>query len=573
MPRGSAAIRERRSSLALSGVQGAYARALLRATGLGEDDLGKPLVGIVNSYSELVPGHVHLRTLAEWVKEGVRAGGGVPREFNTIAACDGMVQGAGGHYVLPMRDVIAASVELMGRAHALDALVLIASCDKIVPGMLMAAARLDLPAVVLPGGPMLPCADPSPGGLPAAVRVASDIKEAIGARISGRLTDAQLHEVESAVCASFGVCNMLGTAMTMCCLAEALGLTLPGASTLSAVDPQRATLCRAAGDLAARMADAGPCAREVITGPSLENAIRVLVAFGGSTNAVLHLSALAAEVGVPLPLRRFDEISRETPLLSRMKPASDTTLLDFHRAGGVLALMSRLADALDTDVVTVNGRLADLLAGRGVLDESVIAPVDAPLEPEGGLAVLSGSLAPAGAVCKQSGVHPSMWQHQGLARVLESEEAARDYLASGRARPGDVLVIRYEGPRGGPGMREMSIPAAMLVGMGLGESVAMVTDGRFSGATRGPCIGHVAPEAAAGGAIALVEDGDQVLIDLPARRLDLLVPEATLAERRARWSPPPPKVQGGFIDVYASLVGPTDEGARLTPARRNCTEG
>jgi len=570
---GPAPRRDRRSSQALAGAQGAYARALLRGTGLGESDLGKPFVGIVNSYSELVPGHGHLRTLAEWVKEGVRAAGGVPREFNTIAACDGMVQGPGGHYVLPMRDVIAASVELMGRAHALDALVLIASCDKIVPGMLMAAARLDLPAVVLPGGPMLACADPSPGGLPPAVRVASDIKEAIGARISGRLTDAQLREVESAVCASFGACNMLGTAMTMCCLAEALGLTLSGASTLSAVDPQRAALCRATGELAARMADTGPSAGEIITRRSLENAVRVLVAFGGSTNAVLHLSALAAEVGVPLPLRRFDEISRETPLLSRMKPASDTTLLDFHRAGGVLALMSRLADALDPDVVTVNGRLGDALADRRVLDESIIAPLDAPLEPEGGLAVLSGSLAPAGAVCKQSAVHPAMRQHRGPARVLDSEEAAREYLASGRARPGEVLVIRYEGPRGGPGMREMSIPAAMLVGMGLGDSVAMVTDGRFSGATRGPCIGHVAPEAAAGGPIALVEEGDEVVIDLPARRLDLVAPEATLAERRARRSPPPPKVQGGFIDVYASLVGPTEEGARLIPAKKNRTEG
>ena len=567
MARAIPADAPRRSQQALAGAQGAYARSLLKATGLSDDDLQRPLVGIANSYSELVPGHVHLRQLGEWVKEGVRAAGGVPREFHTIAACDGMVQGAGGHYVLPMRDVIAASVELMGRAHALDALVLIASCDKIVPGMLMAAARLDLPTVLLPGGPMLPCADPSPGGLPPAVRVASDVKEAIGAHLAGRLSLEQLHEVESAVCASFGVCNMLGTAMTMCCLAEALGLTLPGASTLSAVDPQRAALCRATGRRAVELADTGPTARQIVSAASLLNAVRALVAFGGSTNAVLHLSALAAEIGVSLPLTTFDRISRETPLLCRMKPASETTPLDFHRAGGVPALMSRLADRLNTAVPTVNGFLGGLLAKAWVRDDSVIAPADAPLAPEGGLAVLFGSLAPGGAVCKQSAVDPGMHRHRGPARVLESEEDARDFLASRSARPGDVLVIRYEGPRGGPGMREMSIPAAMLVGMGLGDSVAMVTDGRFSGATRGPCIGHIAPEAALGGPLALVEEGDEIEIDLPARRLNLEVPEEVLTGRRERWSPAPPKVSGGFIDLYGALAGPTDTGARLQPPR------
>ena len=555
--------RQRPSQRLLSGAEGAYARALLKATGLGDEDMGRPLIGIANSYSELVPGHVHLRALADWVKEGVRAAGGVPREFNTIAACDGMVQGPGGHYVLPMRDVIAASVELMAQAHALDALVLIASCDKIVPGMLMAAARLDRPAIVLPGGPMLPCADPCPGGLPPAVRVASDVKEAIGAHLSGRMSREQLHEVESAVCASFGVCNMLGTAMTMCCLAEALGLTLPGASTLSAVDPRRVALCRATGERAVQMADRGPSARQVITRPALLNAIRVLAAFGGSTNAVLHLSALAAEIGESLPLSVFDDLSRRTPLLCRMKPASEVTLTDFHRAGGVAALMSRLADQLDVDLPTVNGRLGDVLARARVRDDGVIAPRLAPLAGEGGLAVLFGSLAPEGAVCKQSAVDPKMHRHCGPARVLESEEAARDVLSSGAVRPGEVLVIRYEGPRGGPGMREMSIPAAMLVGMGLGDSVAMVTDGRFSGATRGPCIGHVSPEAAVGGPIALVQDGDEIEIDLPARRLALNVAPEVLEERRACWSPLPPKVRGGFLDVYAALAGSTETGARL----------
>ncbi|MBM3499784.1 MAG: dihydroxy-acid dehydratase, partial [Armatimonadetes bacterium] len=361
MPAGSTMPRP--SQQLLSGAQGAYARALLKATGLGDEDMGRPLIGVANSFSELVPGHVHLRALADWVKEGVRSAGGVPREFNTIAACDGMVQGPGGHYVLPMRDVIAASVELMARAHALDGLVLIASCDKIVPGMLMAAARLDLPTIVLPGGPMLPCAEPCPGGLPPAVRVASDIKEAIGAHLAGRMSEEQLREVESAVCASFGACNMLGTAMTMCCLAEALGLALPGASTLSAVDPSRAALCRATGARAVQLAEQGPSARTIMTRPALLNAVRVLTAFGGSTNAVLHLSALAAEAGESLPLSLFDAISRETPLLCRMKPASEVTLTDFHRAGGVPALLARLGEHLDLSCVTVHGPLGQALRG------------------------------------------------------------------------------------------------------------------------------------------------------------------------------------------------------------------
>jgi dihydroxy-acid dehydratase len=395
------------------------------------------------------------------------------------------------------------------------------------------------------------------------VRVASDVKEAIGAHLAGRISAEQLHEVESAVCASFGVCNMLGTAMTMCCLAEAMGLTLPGASTLSAVDPRRTALCRATGERAVQMADRGPSARQIIGRPALLNAIRVLVAFGGSTNAVLHLSALAGEVGESLPLRVFDDLSRRTPLLSKMKPASEVTLTDFHRAGGVPALMARLADRLETDLPTVNGRLADVLAGAVARDDAVIARVDAPLADEGGLAVLFGSLAPGGAVCKQSAVDPKMHRHRGPARVLESEEAAREVLSSGAVRPGEVLVIRYEGPRGGPGMREMSIPAAMLVGMGLGDSVAMVTDGRFSGATRGPCIGHVSPEAAVGGPIAFVEDGDEIEIDLPARRLAVSVPAGVWEERRARWSRPAPKVRGGFLDVYAALAGSTETGARL----------
>jgi dihydroxy-acid dehydratase len=547
-----------RSSSLLDGLQGTYARALLKATGIADADLAKPLVAIVNSHSEVVPGHRHLNRMATHVKEGVWAAGGCPLEFNTIAICDGMVQGSGMHYVLASREIIAASVELMLQAHSFDAAVMLGSCDKIVPGMLMAAARVDIPTVFLPGGPMLPHLTPD-GPL-----VASDIKEAIGRLTSGEISQAQLAEIESCSGPTVGACSMMGTAMTMCCIVEALGLCLPRGATIPAVHNERARLARATGELAVRLAEAGLRPSEIITDAGLGNAIRVAVAIGGSTNMMLHMSALAAERGLCLPLDRFDELSRQTPLLATFKPASHLTMSDLDAAGGVPAVMKVLQPLLALEQRRVDG--VALREWLGVVPDppaSIIRSLDAPLAPEGGIAVLRGSLAPEGAVVKQSAVRREMLRHRGPARVFDSEEDVRDLLAQRRARPGDVLVIRYEGPRGGPGMRELSIPAAMLVGMGLDDSVAMVTDGRYSGATRGHCVGHVCPEAADGGPIALVEDGDEVEIDIPGRRLDLLVSEADLALRRAKWKPKAPKVRTGFLAIYARLVSSAAEGAVL----------
>ncbi|MFQ6096343.1 MAG: dihydroxy-acid dehydratase [Armatimonadota bacterium] len=546
-----------RNAERLAGPMGAYARALWRAAGHPQPDLARPLVAIVNSWNEVTPGHVHLADMAQHVKDGVRSAGGWPVEFNTIAPCDGIAQGPGMHYILPTRDVIAASVELMIRAHGFDGLVLIASCDKVVPGMLMAAPRLDLPTIFLPGGPMEPYDDGH------RVLTSPDVKEAIGAHQHGKITEDEFRFIETHACASAGTCNMMGTAMTMSCLTEALGLAIPRAATCPAVAPMRADLAFATGRRIVGLINEGLTARQILTDAAVENAVRLGLAFGGSSNMVLHLLALSAEISGSLTLKRFDELSRDTPLLARFKPASDLTMHDFDRAGGVFALMRRIQSALHLDALGVAGPLRNVLAQTGVEDATVLRSTDDPLAPEGGIAILSGSLAPDGAVVKQSAVHPNMMRHVGPARVCDSEEQAREMLATGRVREGDVLVIRYEGPRGGPGMRELSIPAAMLVGMGLHGCVAMITDGRFSGATRGPCVGHVCPEAALAGPLAAVRDRDEVEIDIPARRLELHVPRAELDARLQNWSPPPPKATGGFLDLYRSMVGPASQGATL----------
>ena len=541
-----------------SGVVGAYPRALYRSMGLTDADFARPLIGIVNSWSEVCPGHVHLRTLAEWVKEGVRQAGGAPAEFNTLGPCDGIAQGRGMHYVLPMRDLIAASVELMAGANRFDGLVMLCSCDKVVPAMLMAAARLDLPTLFVTGGPMLP------GHLGDQELVLSDVKEAMGRYKAGLLSEEGFYDIESHACPGPGACAFMGTANTMACAVEALGLSLSGCATLPAVDPARAELCRTSGRRAVEVVRSGLCAREMLSPASLENAIRVCVAVGGSTNMTLHLPAVAAEAGADLALDTFDRLSRDTPLIARFRPAGPQTVVDLHQAGGVPALLHTLAPLLALDAPTVSGRtLGQIAAGARVLREDVLHPLSAPLAPQGGIAVLYGNLAPDGAVVKQSAVVPAMWQHSGPARVFESEEEVRDSLHGGGVRSGDVLVIRNEGPRGGPGMRELSIPAAMLVGMGLSDSVAMITDGRYSGATRGPCIGHVSPEAYVGGPIAAVRDGDRIEIDIPQRRLILHVPADEIARRLAEWRPRPPAVTIGFLALYSRLVEQANRGAVL----------
>ena len=544
------------------GLVGAYARGLYFACGVRRPG-SRPLIGIANSWNEMVPGHIHLRQVARAVKEGVRAAGGIPLEFNTIALCDGICQGAGMHAVLPSREVIAASVELTARAYGLDGLVCLASCDKIVPGMLMAAARLNLPTIFVSGGLM------AEGGWRGERVVTSDIKEAIGRARRGEITLRQLRQLERAACPGPGVCNMMGTANTMGVVLEAAGLSLPGNATLQAtepgsrrVNPALLDLACAAGRHAVENVERGIAFRHIVTPAALRNIIRVVQAIGGSTNLVLHLAALATELGYELRLDEWDELGRQTPLLARFKPASPHTVSDFGRAGGVPALLKRLAPLLDLDVPTAfGGTLADVAACAEITDPDIIRPLDAPLAPTGGIAVLRGNLAPDGAIVKVSGISPTMMRHTGPARVFDREEDVQECLLGGRVRPGDVLVVRYEGPRGGPGMRELSLPAAIMVGMGLADSVAMVTDGRFSGATRGPCIGHVCPEAAVGGPLAALRDGDVIEIDIPARALNVHLSERELQERMKEWSPPQKDIPPGFLRLYARHVGPASGGA------------
>ncbi len=540
------------------GIRGAYPRALYRAMGFTDADFEKPLIGVADSWSEVCPGHFHLRALAEWVKTGVREAGGAPAEFNTIAPCDGIAQGQGMHYVLPMRDVIAASVELMAGANRFDGVVMLCSCDKVVPGMLMAAARLNLPTIFVTGGPMLP------GDVGGREIVLSDVKEAMGRYEAGLISEQALYEIECNACVGPGACSFMGTANTMSCAVEALGLALPGCATMPAVAPGRRELCIASGRRIVELVQDGVRCGQMLTQAGLENAVRVCLAVGGSTNATLHLPAIAREVGADVSLNTFDRLSRETPLIAKFQPASSYTVVDLHEAGGVPAVLHILSPLLADEVPTVDGRtIAQIAAQACVLRDDVLHPLSSPLAPEGGIAILRGNLAPDGAVVKQSAVAAAMHRHIGSARVFESEEEVRESLMSRTIQRGDVLVIRNEGPRGSPGMRELSIPAAMLVGMGLADCVAMVTDGRYSGATRGPCIGHVSPEAYVGGPIAAVREGDLIEIDIPKRILSLHVPEEEIARRLSEWQPRPPAVSSGFLKLYSRIAEQAHEGAAV----------
>ena len=540
------------------GVAGAYPRALYRAAGYSDEDFHRPLIGIANSWTEAVPGHLHLRQLATWVKEGVRQAGGMPVEFNTIAACDGIAQGEGMHAILPMREIIAASIELMVKANRFDGLVLLGSCDKIIPAMLMAAARLDIPALMVAGGPM------ADGQLHGKKIILSDVKEAMGRFKAGAITQETFTEIECAACPGPGACSFLGTANTMACVAEALGLTLPGCATLAAEAPQRQQLCIESGHVILNLVNKDISARRMITPESLKNAARVVIALGGSTNATLHLPAIAREAGQQFTLSDFDRLSQETPLIGKFRPASPFTVNDLHTAGGIPTVLRILEPLLHTDVPTVSGvPLSEIAANASDPDGEVLRPLDHPLAAEGGLGVLYGNLAPRGAVIKTSGVAPAMMQFRGPARVFENEEGVRQALETQHIQTGDVLVVRNEGPRGGPGMRELSIPAAVLIGLGLGESVAMITDGRFSGATRGPCIGHISPEAAIGGPLAIVQDGDEIDIDIPNRRLELCVSPQEISHRLENLPSKQEKPASGFLALYRRLVSQADEGAIL----------
>jgi dihydroxy-acid dehydratase len=541
-----------------AGYHRAPARSYLRAMGLTDEDISRPIVAVGSAWNEATPCNVHLDRLADRAKEGVASAGGTPREFATIAVTDGISMGYEGMKAsLVSREVIADSAELMVMAHGYDALAGIAGCDKSLPGMLMAMARLNVPSVFLYGGTIMP------GRFRGQDVTIQDVFEGVGAVEAGRMTEQELYELESVACPGEGSCGGMYTANTMACASEALGMALPYSASIPAPDPRRDDLCRRTGETTVRLLELDLKPRDILTKEAFENAIAVVVAIGGSTNAALHLPAIAREAGVPLALDDFDRIARRTPHIADTRPGGRYIMVDLDRAGGVPLVMKELLDAglLDGGAMTVTGKtVAENLAGLQAVDgQDVVLPVDKPLEPTGTLVVLKGNLAPEGCVMKTSGV--KKLQFSGPARVFDSEDETFEAVRERRIKAGDVVVIRYEGPKGGPGMREMLAVTAALAGQGLGEDVALLTDGRFSGATRGFMIGHVAPEAAVGGPIALVQDGDIVSLDIPNRRIDVQVPDDEMKGRQDAWKEPAPKYTSGALAKYARLVSSASEGA------------
>jgi dihydroxy-acid dehydratase len=546
-----------RSDITKVGRERAPHRALFKATGLTDEEIARPFIGVVNSWNEFIPGHIHLDKLAQAVKAGIRSAGGVPFEFQTIGVCDGIAMGHKGmRYSLPSRELIEDSIEIMAEAHQLDGLVMIPTCDKIVPGHLMAAGRLNLPTIVLTGGPMMP-----------GYACDKDL-DLINVFEGWQAGGEELAVLEEAACPGAGSCAGLFTANTMACLTEALGLSIPGCATTHAVDARKVRIAKKSGMKIMELIRRGITARQIVTPEALDNAIRVDMAIGGSTNTVLHMPAIAAEFGLDLDLRKFDQLSRDTPHLVNLRPGGPHHMIDLDRAGGIPAVMSRLKPKLNLDVMTVTGRtmgveLAEFKPINPETNARVIATLESPVHPEGGIAILYGSLAPEGSVVKQTAVSKSMLKHTGPAVVYDSEEESMAGIMEGQVKAGNVVVIRYEGPKGGPGMRETLAPTSAIAGAGLSESVALITDGRFSGGTRGPCIGHVSPEAAVGGPIALVKPGDMISIDISARKLDLLVSAEEMERRRTQWKPPEPKVKTGVLARYRSSVTSASRGSVL----------
>ena len=554
---------ELRSSLVTQGVDRATHRSLYYAMGWEPKHLKKPMVGVVNSFNELVPGHVHLNSLSQAIKLGVAEAGGTPLEFPSIAICDGIATGHEGMR-MPMlsREMIADSIELMVKAHALDAMVLLSNCDKITPGMLMAAARLNIPAVLITGGPM------ATGDFDGQPVCYTDLIEAEGRVERGLMTPSELEEFEQSANPGPGACALMGTANCMNILSEALGMTMPDGALTPAVTGKRIALARQAGRMVIDLLKANILPRDIMTLEAFENAIAVDMAVGGSTNSCLHLPAIAHQAGLELTPEHFKRIAARTPHLTLLKPAGKFFPADLYRAGGVPALMNQLAGKglINTGCPTVNGRsIAQNIENRKVLNPAVIRPMDDPISPHGGINFLYGNLAEEGSVVKSAAVAPEMMVHSGPARVFDREEPALKAIFGGDIKPGDVVVIRYEGPKGGPGMREQLLPTSAIIGMGLGKSVALVTDGRFSGATQGACVGHVTPEAYLGGTIGLVKEGDTISIDIPAGKLELLVSPEELARRKAVWKLPEHTslTPGSLLDRYRRLVGTAMRGAIL----------
>ena len=550
-----------RSDLAKSGVEKAPHRSLFKAMGYTNEEIKQPLVGIVNSKSEIIPGHMHLNTIAEAVKAGVRMAGGTPVEVPAIGVCDGIAMGhIGMHYSLASRELIADSIETLAMAHGFDALVLIPNCDKIVPAMLMAAARINIPAIVVSGGAMLP------GKIEEKRLSLTDVFEAVGAVKSGKMTEEELYQYEETACPGCGSCSGMFTANSMNCLTEVLGMGLPGNGTVPAVYAERIRLAKKAGMMVMKLLKNSIRPRDIMTKEAFYNALTVDMALGCSTNSMLHLPAIAHEAGVELNLEIANEISERTPNLCKLAPAGPHFIVDLYEAGGVQAVMKELSkkNLLNLSLITVTGKtLGENIASAVNRNPNVIRPIDNPYSKTGGIAVLKGNLAPDGCVVKRSAVAEEMLQHRGPARVFNSEEEVIEAIFSGRINKGDVVVIRYEGPKGGPGMREMLAPTSALAGMGLDKDVALITDGRFSGATRGASIGHISPEAAEGGSIALVEEGDIISIDMINGTIELEVSDEELKRRKEKWQAPEPKVKSGYLARYAKLVTSASTGAIL----------
>ncbi|HUH45172.1 MAG TPA: dihydroxy-acid dehydratase [Treponemataceae bacterium] len=550
-----------KSDNAKTGYERSPHRSLFRAMGYTDEELARPIVGIVNSKNEIIPGHIHLDTVVEAVKAGVRMAGGTPMEFPAIGVCDGIAMNHEGmKYSLVTRELIADSIEAVSKAHAFDALVMVPNCDKVVPGMLMAAARMDLPTVFVSGGPML-------AGRHKGKRLSlTDMFEAVGAVAAGKMEASELDEMECSACPTCGSCSGMFTANSMNCVTEVLGMGLPGNGTIPAVYADRIALAKKAGMAVMTMIEKNITARKIMNEASFNNALAADMALGCSTNTILHLPAIAHEADIKIDLKKINEISERTPNLCKLAPAGNAFIEDLYFAGGIQALLKELdkKNLIDSSVMTVTGRtIAENITRAENTDPTILRPIENPYSQTGGIAVLFGNLAPNGCVVKRSAVAPEMMKHTGPARVFNSEEEAFEAIQKGKIKSGEVIVIRYEGPRGGPGMREMLSVTAALAGRGMDKEVALITDGRFSGATRGASIGHCSPEAAVGGTIALVQDGDSISIDINAYSIKLNVSDEELETRKQSWQCPEPKIKKGYLARYAKLVSSADQGAIL----------
>jgi dihydroxy-acid dehydratase len=546
-----------RSRTIKQGLERVPHRALLYATGIPKSEMGKPFIGVATSFTDLIPGHIGMRDLERFIEKGVHTGGGYPFFFGIPGICDGIAMGhVGMHYSLPSRELIADMIETIAEAHRLDGLVLLTNCDKITPGMIMGAARVNIPSVVVTAGPMLS------GHLKGKrLSLVNDTFEAIGKYRKGMIKDGDLGDLEICACPGAGSCQGMYTANTMACVTESLGMSLPGCATALAVSSKKRRIAFESGRRIVELVRKNITPKKIMTLKAFENAIMIDLALGGSTNTVLHIPAIANDTGVDLSLETFDRLSRKTPHLCDMLPGGSNYLEDLEYAGGIPGVLKRLKDRLN-NTATVSGMSIRAIADSAVIaDEEVIRPLNKAHHKEGGIAILRGNLAPDGAVVKQSAVSSNMMKFEGAAKVFNSEEAGMKAILEGMIKPGDVMIIRYEGPKGGPGMREMLSPTAAIAGMGLSESVALITDGRFSGGTRGPCIGHVSPEAMEGGPLAIIRNGDMISIDIPRRKIELLLTAGEISERMKQWRPPAPKIQKGYLSRYAKMVSSAGKGA------------